>query len=53
MGNLATTFDAIGRHEDALAMQESVLDLRRRVLPECHPDIGEFHLWSDSLHVVC
>ena len=53
MSNIAATYCALGRYKDALAMQESVLDLRRRVLPECHPDIGEFHLWSDSLHVVC
>ncbi len=33
MGNLAATYSALGRHEDALAMKESVLEFRRRVLP--------------------
>ena len=46
MGDLAATYYALGRHSDALAMQESVLEFRRRVLPEDHPDIGEGHVWS-------
>ena len=41
MGNLALTYFNLGRHEDALAMEERVLEFRRRVLPENHPDIGE------------
>ena len=41
MGNLAVTYSALGRHSDALAMQESVLEFRRRVLPLDHPSIGE------------
>ena len=41
MNNLASTYGALGRHSDALAMGEAVLELRRRVLPEDHPDIGE------------
>ena len=41
MGNLAVSYSYLGRHEDALAMQERVLEFRRRVLPENHPDIGE------------
>ena len=41
MGNLASTYSALGRHSDALAMQESVLEFFRRVLPADHPDIGE------------
>ena len=40
MGNLAITYGALGRHEDALAMQESVLELRRRFLPPGHLDIA-------------
>ena len=35
-----------GRHNEALAMRERVLEFRRRVLPEDHPDIGEGHVWS-------
>ena len=41
MSNLASTYSALGRHADALAMQERVLDFQRRVLPADHPDIGE------------
>ena len=41
MGNVASSYSALGRHEDALAMQERVLEFLRRVLPENHPDIGE------------
>ena len=40
MGNVALTFSALGLHQDALAMQEKVLEFRRRVLPENHPQIG-------------
>ena len=53
MGNLAVTYSDLGRHEDALAMQERVLEFRRRVLPENHPIIGEEHMWSDALHELC
>ena len=41
MSNLAMTYGALGRHADALVLQEQVLEFRRRVLPEDHPDIGE------------
>jgi hypothetical protein len=41
MNNLAISYDALGRHADALALKERVLEFRRRVLPEDHPDIGE------------
>jgi tetratricopeptide (TPR) repeat protein len=40
MNNLAATYGALGRHEDALAMEESALEFRRRVLPPNHPDIA-------------
>ena len=46
MSILASTYGALGRHSDALAMGEAVLELRRRVLPPNHPDIGEGHVWS-------
>ncbi len=45
MGNLASTYYALGRHADALALHERVLEFRRRVLPENHPDIGEGDVW--------
>jgi hypothetical protein len=40
MGNLAATYSDLGRHEDALVMEERTLEFLRRVLPENHPDIG-------------
>jgi hypothetical protein len=40
MNNLALTYYQLGRHQDALVMQEKTLEFRRRVLPENHPDIG-------------
>jgi hypothetical protein len=44
MGNLAITYRALGRHHDALVLQEKTLEFRRRVLPENHPDIGISYL---------
>ena len=41
MGNVAQTYSTLGRHSEALAMFESVLELRRRVLPAGHHDIGQ------------
>ena len=52
MGNLAMTYSALGRHADALAMGEQVLELWRRVLPANHPYIGEGCAWRDGLHGV-
>ncbi len=52
MNNLATTYRALGRHADAVAMGEQVLELFRRVLPANHPDIGEGCAWRDELHGV-
>jgi hypothetical protein len=40
MSNVAVTYSALGRHQDALMMQEKALEFRLRVLPEHHPDIG-------------
>jgi hypothetical protein len=41
MNNLAQTYCDLGRHADALVMQENALEHFRRVLPTDHPDIGE------------
>ena len=41
MGNLANSYSALGRHEEALEMREKTLEVYRRVLPDNHPDIGE------------
>ena len=45
MNNLASTYRDLGRHDDALAMGERVLEFFRRVLPENHPHIGEGDVW--------
>ena len=52
MGNLATTYGDLGRHADALAMRERVLEFQRRVLPADHPDIGEGCEGRDGVHAV-
>jgi hypothetical protein len=52
MSNLAGTYRALGRHADALAMVEEVLEFQRRVLPSNHPDIGEGCSGRDGLHAV-
>ncbi len=52
MGNLAGTYLQLGRHADALAMGERVLEFQRRVLPADHPDIGEGSSLRDGLHAV-
>ena len=41
MANLANINAVLGRHTDALVMQEKVLEFFQRVLPEDHPDIGD------------
>ena len=48
MNNLAVSYSALWRHEAALAMNERVLEFRRRLLPENHPDIGEERLRSGA-----
>jgi hypothetical protein len=40
MSHLAATYFALGRYANALATVESVLDFRRLVLPDNHPEIG-------------
>ncbi len=45
MGNVASAYRALGRHADALALQERVVEFNRRVLPENHPQIGEGDVW--------
>ncbi len=52
MNNLAGTYSALGRHADALAMGEQVLEFQRRVLPANHPLIGEGCVLRDGLHGV-
>ena len=45
MNNLAVTYSALGRHQDALVMKEKTLEFQRRVLPENHPLIGATEFW--------
>jgi hypothetical protein len=52
MNNLAGTYSDLGRHADALAMKERVLEFQRRVLPANHPDIGEGCEGKAALHAV-
>jgi tetratricopeptide (TPR) repeat protein len=40
IGSLASTFSALGRLHDALALQQEALEFNRRVLSENHPNIG-------------
>jgi hypothetical protein len=50
MNNLAGTYSALGRHANAHAMRERVLEFQRRVLPSDHPDIGE---GCEGRHAMC
>ena len=52
MGNLAMTYSELGRHADALATGEQVLEFQHRELPANHPDIGEGCAGKDALHDV-
>jgi len=40
MNNLANTYRALGRHQDALVLHEKTLEFLRRVRPENDPSIG-------------
>ncbi len=40
MGNVASTYSALGRLADALVLHEQTLQIKRRVMPENHPDIA-------------
>jgi hypothetical protein len=51
MFNLAVSYGSFGRHQDALALLEQALDLRRRVLPENDPRIGKCFLVQVFLNI--
>jgi hypothetical protein len=40
MNDLSATYSKLGRHQDALVLEEKTLEFLRRVLPENHPDTG-------------
>ena len=52
MQGLAVSYSSLGRHEEALEMEETTLEFFRRVLPENHPDIGEGDAVHDGARVV-
>ena len=52
MNELGVSYSKLGRHSEALAMRESVLEFYRRVLPADHPDIGEGRVWGVLLRVL-
>ncbi len=52
MSDLASTYRDLGRHADALAMREQVLEFQRRVRLENDPDIGEGCVGRDALHAL-
>ena len=52
MNNLSFSYVSFGRHADALVFREKVLEFRRRVLPEDHPNIGEADCMIDNLHLL-
>ncbi len=52
MNNLAGTYRELGRHADALALGEQVLEFFCRVMPGNHPHIGEGCAGRDALHAV-
>jgi len=41
MGNLATMYINLGRHDDALVLVQELLALQRRVRPPDHPDVAD------------
>jgi hypothetical protein len=43
---LANVLSDQGKHNEALAMKERILEFYRRVLPEDHLDIGKGHVWN-------
>ena len=49
---IALVLSEQGRHADALAIGQRVLEFHRRVLPADHPDIGEGCEGRDGLHAV-
>jgi hypothetical protein len=46
MNNLGVAYFELGRHQDALILREKTLELRQRVLPDNHFQIGLYPLRS-------
>ncbi len=47
MNSLALEYCLLRRDQDALVLQEKVLEGRRRILPADHPDIGDTRMLFD------
>ncbi len=41
MYNLGNLYGKLGRHHEALELEEKALEFRKKILPENHPAIGE------------
>jgi hypothetical protein len=52
MSNVAQTYSALGRHKNALGMNEEALEFNCRVLPENHPHISESNVTHASVHML-
>jgi hypothetical protein len=52
MSNLAQTYSALGRHKDALDMNEEALKFHCRVQPKNHPHISESNVPYVIVHVL-
>ena len=48
MYNVGVSYISVERFEESLVMNKKTLDLRRRVLPADHPDIGGAHVFCDD-----
>jgi hypothetical protein len=53
LSNLAQTYFDLGRHADALVLQDKVLENFRRALPADNPNIGEVDTGIDAAHAAC
>ncbi len=53
ISHLAQTYGKLGRHAEALELQEGVVVFLSRVEPKNHLDIGEGHLRREVLHALC
>jgi hypothetical protein len=41
MYNLGNLYGKLGRHHEALELEEKALEFRKRIFPENHPAIGD------------
>ncbi len=54
MCDIANTYSSLGRTKEALEINQKNLERNCRVLPECHPHIGEGDaLYRHVLHSTC